>query len=135
MNSEVKFNAWIQTLFPHPADARRIETTTESGMPDLNICYQGMEAWVESKVLYPKGVLLRKEQWAWSNRRANAGGSVFVLAWDEQFDEVLGWKLPNITVFPSGDHKTLVIQNKADFRQVRDSTCKKLLVKFLFPMF
>lgn len=135
MNSEAKFNSWIQGLFPHPADCRRIETTTESGMPDLNVCMHGIEIWIESKVVYPKGILIRKEQWAWGVRRSNAGGTTYLLAWDEQDDMVLGWRLEGLTVHPSGDMKTLVVQNRAEFKHSKnDKDCRRSLLKFLFPM-
>lgn len=104
-------------------------------MPDFNICNHGIEIWVEAKVLYPKGVLIRKEQWAWGVRRFHAGGTTFLLAWDERDDVVLGWRLEGLTVHPSGDMKTLVVQNRAEFRcSKNDQNCKRSLLKFLFPI-
>jgi hypothetical protein len=48
---------------------------TGRGIPDLNGCLGGIEAWIELKG--PK-TPMRPEQVAWIERRARAGGRVFI---------------------------------------------------------
>jgi hypothetical protein len=114
MTSEQKFNRWIADTF-HGAHVQRIENTTTNGVPDFNMCLNGREIWVEAKVLYPKGILLRKEQYAWAVSRSECGGRVFVLTWDEAHNTVIVHSIWKFTkVVPSGDGKTVVIQSPCD---------------------
>lgn len=56
---------------------QRIETgRTGSGIPDLNGCYSGVEAWAELKVHPSKLSSLQRN---WLNARAKAGGNVWVV--------------------------------------------------------
>jgi Holliday junction resolvase len=58
---------------------QRIETGgTGRGIPDLNGCYQGAEAWVECKRTKHWTVEVRPEQVGWIERRTRAGGRVFL---------------------------------------------------------
>jgi hypothetical protein len=45
------------------------------------MCFQGIEVWLELKVLDSKGACeLRPEQYLWHRKRQEMGGKVFVLA-------------------------------------------------------
>lgn len=73
----------------HPrADVTRVENVVSKGMPDVNICHRGVEAWVELKhehnfparmttvVRFPT---YTNEQRLWQRLRMAAGGRVFML--------------------------------------------------------
>lgn len=68
------------------ADVQRIEDKFASGIPDSNLCWQGIEAWLEGKQMRALPVRgntivrhgLRQDQCTWLTRRAEAGGNTFV---------------------------------------------------------
>jgi hypothetical protein len=103
MTPETKFNRWVADRLLYDAHIQRIETSTGSGIPDMNICWHGREFWAESKVATPGGnVLLRPFQWAWLKRRQSHGGKSVILA---QFDgEVAVWEPYNTLVVVHGAH-------------------------------
>jgi len=70
----------MKRAFPQ-ADWQRIENRVGSGAPDVNVCHQGVEMWIELK----EGrigrdncvrVRIRPPQRAWATRRLNAKGNV-----------------------------------------------------------
>ena len=68
---------------PQKAHAQRIETgSTGQGIPDVNICHNGLETWIELKVVKGKKVDLSPEQVSWLYVRNRAGGRVWILARD-----------------------------------------------------
>ena len=84
MKPETEFNSEIVTVLVHECLARglrlhitRIESNyTQQGIPDINFCLEGHEAWIESKVdEEPRSAL----QLSWHKQRYNAGGKVFTL--------------------------------------------------------
>jgi len=78
---EKKFWAYIRALLScSHVHMQRIETTTGPGVPDVNMCCNGVECWVELKCETRYGVLLRPEQNVWLLRRAAHGGRAFVVA-------------------------------------------------------
>ena len=119
----------IATWFPR-GHVQRIETTTGSGIPDINICLQSKEIWVEAKMVLPAGVILRKEQFAWGHRRVADGGQVFVLAYNANEWMFYIWKFPDIQVSPwHNDAKYVRIDNKPAVAEVSIIAVKT----FLFP--
>lgn len=67
---------------------QRIETVTSAGVPDVNGCYNGREAWIELKMLTGTRKLrfkhnLQPTQVAWLTRREHQGGRTFVMAMDQ----------------------------------------------------
>lgn len=59
---------------------QRIETGgTGRGIPDLNGCMDSCESWCELKATEAWAVVIRPEQVAWAERRARAGGRVFLI--------------------------------------------------------
>ena len=124
MTPEQSFHHWLK--MGNPADIQRIETSTASGIPDTNWCYNGQEVWVELKICSPKmGVLLRKEQYAWGMRRSNHDGKVFVLALSGNM--LLLYRFPHIQAIPYG--KYLKIVNTMPTLLPK---CKEQLLKHLF---
>jgi hypothetical protein len=64
--------------------AERVENALGRGTPDVNLCYEGHDLWLELKVLDDKGnCKLRPEQYLWHRKRQESGGHVFVLARNE----------------------------------------------------
>ncbi len=58
---------------------QRIETGgVGNGVPDLNGCYIGNDIWIELKWTDGWKPIIRSEQVAWAERRARAGGRVFL---------------------------------------------------------
>lgn len=81
---------WNRIRDKMPGHAVRIENTAGVGIPDVNVCCRGVEIWFELKVWTEGvGILLRKEQWAWMNRRRTVDGQVWVLCWVEKSDMVI----------------------------------------------
>lgn len=94
---ERKFWMWLRQKTPM-VHWQRIETTTGPGVPDINGCYMGKDTWIELKINIPKkGVLLRKEQYAWITKRNMKGGRIYVLAWN-QLTEMCELYAPPLTV-------------------------------------
>ncbi len=60
-------------------DWQSVETwSTGRGVPDLNFCHQSTEGWVELKSTNAWAVKMEPGQVAWTERRARAGGRVFL---------------------------------------------------------
>ena len=118
----------IMKHFPR-GHCQRVENTAGNGVPDINICEMGMEVWVEAKMVIPGGVILRKEQNGWGHRRAAAGGTVVVVAYDK-YGLFNCWKFPDIQVSPwHRDDKYVKIEN----RPALSTDDLRLVKKFLFP--
>lgn len=128
MNEHQFYQKFQDHMKGHGAHCQRIENTVGSGVPDINVCLLGMEAWAELKMIIPVGVLLRKEQYAWGMRRAQAGGTVVVIADDGDFFHC--WKFPDVQVEAYGNSDKYVrIHSKPS------ETLETMLQvkKFLFP--
>lgn len=58
-----------------------IETgMTVQGVPDTNVCHDGVEFWVENKRVYGTSIRMRPGQVGWHTRRAISGGRSFIAA-------------------------------------------------------
>lgn len=64
-----------------PVHWQRVETAmTGAGVPDLNMCYKGIEMWVELKVTATTRPEIRPLQCSWHLKRHRAGGrSLFLI--------------------------------------------------------
>lgn len=81
MSSEATFSKLVKSHLPVGAHWQRIETgSTGTGIPDVNICLNGKEVWVELKLIKGKRVDLAPTQVAWHMKRAKAGGITWILA-------------------------------------------------------
>ena len=101
-DKEVKFWKFLKgKLANQGVDMQRIENTTGGGVPDVNMCHQSRDAWIELKVYVKGNVLLRKEQYAWLVRRARSGGNVMVMAHNTENDRV-EFFMPPFKVRPFG---------------------------------
>ncbi len=66
-----------------------IETPfTVAGVPDSNYCCDGIEGWIENKIVRSGDrVGIRPQQVAWLERRIRSGGRVFIgVRWPKQND-------------------------------------------------
>lgn len=78
--SEKEFAIKVRAAL-HDCHVLRIEMAIERGVPDMNVCYQGRECWVELKLFVKGRILLRPAQYAWSTRRSVAHqGRIFVVS-------------------------------------------------------
>ena len=76
---------WNRIRDKFPGHVQRLENMTGAGVPDVNVCHMGKEYWIELKIWTPgPGLLIRKEQWAWANRRVLAGGNCFLIFYREE---------------------------------------------------
>jgi hypothetical protein len=71
---------WALVKGKLPGHVERVENALTRGTPDVNMCFEGSEFWLELKVLDAKGHCeLRPEQVLWHRKRQESGGRVFVL--------------------------------------------------------
>jgi len=80
MKSESEFKKWLCNALRKDIHITTIETTTSRGVPDIHMCHQGADCFVELKLFTGGRVLLRPEQYAWGTKRAHHGGRSAVLA-------------------------------------------------------
>lgn len=81
---------WALVKGKLPGHVERVENALTRGTPDVNMCHEGCESWLELKVLDAKHHCeLRPEQYLWHRRRQEVGGRVFVLARNESVLKVL----------------------------------------------
>jgi len=75
------------------AHGMKVEPHAMPGVADANWCIDGIEVWVELKVLRSNQFRkpLGKEQVVWLIRRCRAGGRAWVLAHDEGRNRLLLW--------------------------------------------
>lgn len=99
--TESTFYKWIAAAL-QPAHIQRIESACGRGIPDMNVCADNKEFWVELKIVKHGSVYLRKEQYAWGLKRARQGGIVRVLALDADKDILHFYFFPDIKVKKSG---------------------------------
>lgn len=84
----------------------RIEMAVERGVPDMNVCYQGKEIWLELKLKVQERILLRPPQFAWATRRTHSSGRCYVLALDPLSNNVEIHKYP-LVVKPLAKYVTI----------------------------
>lgn len=119
---------------PHiPGHVQRVENSAGSGMPDVNVGYEGGEVWVELKATELNRVLLRKEQYAWSMRRYRAAGSrIYVVT---GFEDMVGvWQFPHVAVIPYGKAEKYVRIINDPAAKFHKSLVSNHLINLLFPV-
>ena len=64
---------------------QRIETGgTAKGVPDVNLCYQGKEIWIELKSITGNKLTLSEFQIVWMHNRDKSGGKCLILVKKEK---------------------------------------------------
>ena len=86
MSAEAKFQSAIMRMLP--GHAFRVENAVSVGMPDINVCYRGIEIWIEVKSAINGELLLRPYQRAFMELRTRAGGECFIVALWPEVNEV-----------------------------------------------
>ena len=87
----------------------RLENLVGTGMSDANGCLNGVDVWVENKLIHGNRIKFQPQQPAWIYRRVAHGGRVFILARKDgamylwHGVQVLRLVGPNPTVSKSGD--------------------------------
>jgi hypothetical protein len=70
-----------------PGHVERIENAIGKGTPDVNMCFKGLDIWLELKILDEKGQFNkndpRPEQIIWHIKRQEAEGRCFILGRNE----------------------------------------------------
>lgn len=129
---EIKLWHWLKNkLSKHNVDMQRIENTTGCGVPDVNACYKGSDAWIELKVHVKGMVVLRKEQYAWLVRRSNNDGNVMVIAHNTD-DETIEIYLPPFSARPWGNQaKYVALDSEPEYSYSLDVD-SLLLIKAIF---
>ncbi len=78
----MKIDGDLRKIFPRHLPHfhwQSVETwSTGQGVPDANFCSVGIEGWIEFKSTNAWAVTVRPGQVAWIERRARAGGRVFL---------------------------------------------------------
>lgn len=69
----------IDALSRGKVHCQRIESSTGSGIPDINVRWMDQEFWIESKANPGPSAHIRPAQYAWMLRRARAGGLCFII--------------------------------------------------------
>lgn len=105
ITTEKKFADLIQAILTKKTGGKdrenahwmRIETLTVLGVPDVNVCSQGREGWIELKVKINPIVPPRFQpmQNAWWMRAALSGRNGAVLCYIQSTNEIELWK-PNV---------------------------------------
>jgi hypothetical protein len=73
MTKEVQFKKWLITrLSGEGVHIQRFEDRFHPGIPDMNVCFDGQEIWIECKV-YPNK--LSPAQRIWHGKRIKSGGT------------------------------------------------------------
>jgi hypothetical protein len=71
-----------------PGHVERMENAIAKGTPDVNLCFEGRELWIELKVLEANGNFKKgdpsPEQLIWHMKRQIEGGRCFVLGRNEK---------------------------------------------------
>lgn len=133
MKPEQRF---YQLVLPHlQGHISRVENSSGEGMPDVNVCHEAREVWLELKCYTDGGlVLLRKHQYAWGMRRARLGkGRVIVLAINQD-GYVHGWQYPYFTALPYGTASKYVSIADLPLFEAHKSLLRNNLYNFLFPV-
>lgn len=99
--TEQAFSKWLRSKLP--GHVCRVENTVASGMPDINWGYDGKEIWIETKMTVNHCILLRKEQWAWMNRRLSAGGQTRIVVGMEN-NYIAAYNPRDVIIFQQGKY-------------------------------
>lgn len=76
---ESSFWSLVKSHVPAGVHAIRIENTAGAGQPDVNMCRDGREVWVELKVAHGERIEIRWSQYVWWRARLSVVGRVRVL--------------------------------------------------------
>src|SRR5688572_29251316 len=66
-------------MFGDDYHGMRVENTAGVGQPDINICIEGIDIWIESKERRGNVIKIRPSQIAWIQKRSRAGGAVYIM--------------------------------------------------------
>lgn len=113
MNEKAAYRAFRRALPPF-ARCDRIENVVCAGMPDVSLCLNGVEWWIEFKApteprragtpLFGSNHKILPTQIAWFTRCLQAGGNCGVLiSTDKRWIFIEGQHVPNLNSMPVAD--------------------------------
>lgn len=97
---ESDFRTWVvQAIRSDGGFAQTIETTTKAGVPDVyftlpKLGYGHGCGWLELKIGYQPGALIRKEQRIWGMKHIAGGGTGFFLYCNKNSYQLMLFKNP-----------------------------------------
>ena len=115
MNPETQMYHRIKTWFEggrRKAHYTRIENIVSSGVPDVVLCSEGKDCWIEAKVQAASRPHIRKTQHAWMYSHRLVGGIACVLIAEPTRYRVSIWH--EVEVEPK-DEKHVIIVNPPTF--------------------
>ena len=71
---EAEFRRWLIKNKPKQAIMTAIETSTQTGVPDIYACYNGFSSWLECKVIMNGSAKCRGTQYIYFKKLIAAGG-------------------------------------------------------------
>jgi len=80
--TEVEIWKKIKFTWARRADCVRIENVASFGLADINCCVNGLEFWLELKVIRSGKSKIQSSQIAWIAKRLSHGGRVYIYAVD-----------------------------------------------------
>lgn len=89
MSEQTAYQRFRKYVIRHPDRIDRMENLIAAGTPDVNVCMEGVESWIEIKQptepkradtpLFGSSHRLSQDQMNWIKRQVSAKGRVFVL--------------------------------------------------------
>jgi hypothetical protein len=90
----------------------RVENTAGTGISDVTACHQGIEVWLELKIVHSKRLYFKNSQRIWIAKRTAVGGNVKVVA--RKDSELFVWDARPVVLdcphTPSTDNKAFSIK-------------------------
>lgn len=112
MTPETIFYKSLITKFPKHWHWQRIETTTASGVPDLNVFIPTRgEVWLELKAA--SSPVIRSAQNAWIKKRQLLGGNVIIVL--KTGDQIKMWDSPDFQIKKTGSPNRLMIVSEPNY--------------------
>jgi hypothetical protein len=95
-------------------DHCRVENTAESGTPDISYAINGIQGWIETKVVRHGKMHFERFQPAWMKKRLRHSlGNVWVFAADEAAEQLFIYRADDIVKAPKSKYKDwLVVETK-----------------------
>lgn len=79
MANEKEFKTWFVKGAGPEWLLQTVETSTGTGIPDVFMCVDGYQGWIELKSTTDKACYMRISQWRWFNRLVSRGGFGFLM--------------------------------------------------------
>lgn len=117
-----------------PGHKTRVENSVAVGVPDINIVYQGKEAWLEMKASIKGMLLLRTMQRGWMENHVREGGKCFIVGLYKDTGEitVIKWPDCNYDTYVYFNKPYLRLLPRRDQRFMKDKDYIKKISELIF---